>query len=74
MQKARTETIQIVVNGEDRAVVGGLNVRQLLALLELDAERVAVEMDRAILRRPAWSSTPVTSGARFEIVQFVGGG
>jgi len=74
MQTAGTESIQIVVNGEQRAVERGLTVQQLLALLELDAERVAVEMNRTILRRPAWSSTPVTSGSRFEIVQFVGGG
>jgi len=49
-------------------------VRQLLDFLELDPERVAVEMNRMIVRRPAWSTTPVPGGATFEIVQFVGGG
>jgi len=71
---AGTEGVQIVVNGELRRVLPGLDVRQLLAVLELDPERVAVEMNRAILRRPAWSGTPVVDGANFEIVQFVGGG
>ncbi len=71
---AGTEVVQIVVNGELRNVLKGLDVRQLLAVLALDPERVAVEMNRTILRRPAWSATPVVDGASFEIVQFVGGG
>lgn len=69
-----TKTVQIVVNGDDRTIPPGLNVEQLLALLGLDPERVAVEMNRLILRRPDWSNTGVVDGARFEIVQFVGGG
>jgi thiamine biosynthesis protein ThiS len=74
MQISGTETIQIVVNGEDRGAPSGLSVEQLLAFLELDPERVAVEMNREILRRRSWSTTSVQPGSSFEIVQFVGGG
>ena len=42
--------------------------------LNLEPERVAVELNRVIVKRPLWDSTPVEAGAELEIVQFVGGG
>lgn len=69
-----TEDIQIVVNGEIRQAPAGRNLEQVLAWLEVDPERVAVELDRVIVRRPNWKQTPVQPGAVLEIVQFVGGG
>jgi len=63
-----------MVNGEPRRVPTGLNVDGLLACLGIDPERVAIELNRAIIRRPAWSSSVVEDGANLEIVQFVGGG
>ena len=71
---AGTEVVQIVVNGELRNVLKGLDVRQLLAVLALDPERVAVEMNRTILRRPLGPPRRWLTAASFEIVQFVGGG
>jgi thiamine biosynthesis protein ThiS len=67
-------SIQIVVNGEPRAVESGLTVARLLRDLGLDPARVAVELDRRIVRRAEWEETPVREGAKLEIVQFVGGG
>jgi thiamine biosynthesis protein ThiS len=69
-----TETVEIVVNGETRSVPAGTTVLAQLRLLGVAPERVAVEMDRRIVRQPEWESTPVGPGAQFEIVQFVGGG
>ena len=66
--------IEIVVNGESRTVPPGLTVGGLLACLGLDPARVAVELDRRIVRKAEWDSVPVAAGARLEIVQFVGGG
>jgi sulfur carrier protein len=40
----------------------------------VEGERVAVEMNRRIVPRPAWDSTTVEDGAVLEIVTFVGGG
>ena len=42
--------------------------------LELDPERLAVELDRRIVKRAQWASTPLQAGSQIEIVQFVGGG
>ena len=64
----------LVVNGQARSVPEGMNLEQLLGFLEVDPARVAVEMNKVIVRRAAWSTTTVESGSTLEIVQFVGGG
>ena len=66
--------IQILVNGEPQTTSDGQNVLGLLRELEIDPARVAVELDRAILKQPRWSETVLNAGAQIEIVQFVGGG
>jgi sulfur carrier protein len=66
--------IEIVVNGETRTAPPGQTILDLLQQLQLDPARVAVEMDRRIIRQPRWSETVLEPGARLEIVQFVGGG
>jgi thiamine biosynthesis protein ThiS len=68
------ETIRIIVNGEERAVPTGLSLVDLIRSLNLEPSRVAVELNREIVRREAWTETVVAGGARLEIVQFVGGG
>lgn len=71
---AKTEQIRIVVNGEPCAVPADATVASVLAELKIDAARVAVEMNRGIIRKEDWDREPVPDGAVFEIVQFVGGG
>ena len=66
--------IEIVVNGDVRRVPEGQTLTGLLQELELDPERVAIEMNRKIVKQPDWSGTVLDSGNRVEIVQFVGGG
>lgn len=66
--------IEIVVNGETRHTTAGQTVLGLLSELGLDPARVAVELDRHIVRQPLWPRTEVHPGAQLEIVQFVGGG
>jgi sulfur carrier protein len=71
---SKTQTIEIVLNGESLRVDPGLTVLSLLGQLGIDPERVAVEMNREIIRQPDWSRSTVDPGAQIEIVQFVGGG
>jgi sulfur carrier protein len=66
--------IEIVVNGAARTTSPGQTILGLLAELRLDPARVAVELDRRIVKQPLWASTEVAAGAQIEIVQFVGGG
>jgi thiamine biosynthesis protein ThiS len=74
MAAATTEQIEIVVNGQARLAPAGCTLKKLLVWLEVDPERVAVELNRTIVQRQAWDQTPVGPGAALEIVQFVGGG
>lgn len=74
MLSSKTETVEIVVNGERRPAPAGLNLEQLLSFLGVDPARVAVERNRQIVRKPEWNSTTIGSGDQLEIVQFVGGG
>jgi len=66
--------ISITINGEERQVPSGLNIGNLLVLLGLDGGRVAVELNRALVRKAEWEATAVEAGASLEVVTFVGGG
>lgn len=66
--------IEIVLNGERRSAREGETVMGLLEQLQIDPARVAIELDRRILKQPLWSDTVLRPGAEIEIVQFVGGG
>jgi len=66
--------VQIVVNGEARSAREEQTILGLLEELQLDPARVAVELDRRIVKQPLWGQTVLRPGAEIEIVQFVGGG
>ena len=67
-------TIEITVNGEARPVGAGLTVAALVAELDLPRERVAVEVNRRVVRKAEWGETALADGDRVEVVHFVGGG
>ena len=69
-----TTRLSIGVNGEERAFDGPLNVSNLLTHLGLDARKVAVERNKAIIRRAHYAETWLESGDAVEIVHFIGGG
>ncbi len=68
------ESVDILINGAPQQVAADQNVATLLRLLGIESDRVAVEMDRVIVRKRDWERTPVLGGSTIEIVQFVGGG
>jgi sulfur carrier protein len=68
------QRVEVIVNGEPQKIDKGSTIAGVLAALGLPEDRVAVELNRQIVRRPLWESTLVEDGAHLEIVQFVGGG
>ena len=62
------------MNGDAHEVAGPLTVNELLARLEIDGRRVAVEHNLVVLKRDAFDVTMVREGDEIEIVNFVGGG
>ena len=68
------KTITVVLNGEARQTPEGLTIATFLAHVGMPADRVAVELNRQIVRKIDWESTPISNGAAVEVVHFVGGG
>lgn len=66
--------IDIVVNGSPRRLPQGSTLLTVLEVLKLDPSRVAIERNRAIVKRPLWQDTQIGPNDQLEIVQFVGGG
>lgn len=69
-----TAEYTIRVNGELQEVAAGATLADVVAQLGLPPERLAIELNRVIVKRELWGSTTVNAGAEIEIVQFVGGG
>ena len=66
--------MRIQINGDSREFSEGLLLSDLLRLLELPIQRIAVELNRVVVRRSDWDTTVLRDGDRIEIVHFVGGG
>jgi thiamine biosynthesis protein ThiS len=66
--------VRVTINGQDREVPNHLTLKGLIDHLALAPERLAVELNREIVRRANWSHTTLAEGDRVEIVHFVGGG
>lgn len=65
-------TIQL--NGDRHQLPGPLSVSELLEQLDIDARRVAVELNLTVVKKAAYDSSVIAEGDEVEIVNFVGGG
>ena len=75
MQPAvESRTVRVAINGESRFVPADQTVSSLLQWLSVTAERVAVELNKSIVRQRDWATAAVPEGSQIEIVEFVGGG
>jgi thiamine biosynthesis protein ThiS len=66
--------VKILLNGDPYDVAGPLTIAGLLARLDIDSRRVAVERNLVVLKRALFDTTEVSDGDQIEIVNFVGGG
>lgn len=66
--------MQIKVNDELREVPDDMSLAELISRLILPAERLAIELNREVVRRVEWPQTQLHEDDRVEIVHFVGGG
>ena len=66
--------VTIQLNGERYEVPESLTVDALLARLEIDGRRVAVEVNEFVVKKAAYADTVVRDGDAVEVVNFVGGG
>ena len=68
------EVVAVTLNGEPFSLASPASVGDLIRRLGLDEDAVAVERNREIVSRPAWSETVLLAGDTIEVVHFVGGG
>lgn len=66
--------MNITLNGDPHELQGPLSISALLHQLEIDARRVAVELNLTVVKKAAYDSSVITDGDEVEIVNFVGGG
>ena len=66
--------MEIIVNGNKRAVPEDYTAAQLVEALALGGRRIAMEVNEEIVPRSEYPQHRFTSGDRIEIVHAVGGG
>jgi thiamine biosynthesis protein ThiS len=66
--------MEATVNGVRQPVPDGETLLTLVERLGLKPDRLAIELDRRIVKPPFWATTSIQDGAEVEIVHFVGGG
>jgi thiamine biosynthesis protein ThiS len=66
--------MRLTINGEQRDLPPVATITDLVAALDLDTRKVAVERNLEIVPRSLHAETPVADGDRIEIVHFIGGG
>jgi len=66
--------VKVFINGETREIVKQVNLLELLKEFSLPSERVAIELNKQVVRKKDWESIVINDADRIEIVHFVGGG
>jgi adenylyltransferase/sulfurtransferase len=67
-------SIKITVNGEEKEIKQGLNLAELLAELEVDAEVTVVKLNDSMVPQGELAARDVESGDNIEYIFFMGGG
>jgi thiamine biosynthesis protein ThiS len=66
--------MRIMLNGDPFPLENPTTIAGLLAQLDIDPRRVAVEHNFLIVKRDRYATTAIADGDQIEIVNFVGGG
>ena len=66
--------MKITINGEIKELENEVTLDRLLELFSLPSRRVAVELNREVVRRKDWAAIRIRDADKIEIVHFVGGG
>ena len=66
--------MEVILNGEPHPLPSPMTVSALLERLDIDARRVAVEVNETVIKRARYDETTIEDGDAVEIVNFVGGG
>jgi len=66
--------MQLVINGESFEAADESSIAILVTMLQLDQQRLAIEVNGEIVPRGLWSERRLVTADRVEIVRAIGGG
>jgi thiamine biosynthesis protein ThiS len=66
--------MKVLINGESKEITKQVNLIELLEEFSLPSERIAIELNREVVRKKDWENIQIKDADRIEIVHFVGGG
>jgi len=66
--------MKVFINGEAKEIPNGLNLEELLRHFSLPTQRIAIELNTAVVRRKEWENIQVNPADKVEVIHFVGGG
>ncbi len=66
--------MKVFINGEKRDIPNEVNLSELLKNLSLPSERIAIELNKEVVRKKDWENILIKDADKIEIVHFVGGG
>jgi thiamine biosynthesis protein ThiS len=66
--------MKISINGETKEIPNEVNLFDLLRHFSLPQERIAVELNKEVVRKRDWENVKVADADKIEIIHFVGGG
>ena len=69
-----TTPLNTTVNAAPHTTAMGATLADLVAQLQLDARKVAIERNLTIVPRSQYAATEIMDGDAIEIVGFIGGG
>ena len=66
--------MKLTINGKEMDMQDGLTITGMLESLQIDPDRVAIEVNLKIIKRCDRGEYKLNDGDTIEIVNFVGGG
>ena len=66
--------MKVTINGENKELTSEVNLFELLNELDLPTERIAIELNKDVVRKKDWQDIKVSDQDKIEIIHFVGGG
>ncbi len=66
--------VTIILNGETKEIDSEVTLDRLLDLFSLPRQRIAIELNKQVIRRQDWPEMQVKDADKIEVIHFVGGG
>lgn len=64
----------MIVNGKEMSFKQGITVIELLNEINIDKDKVVVEVDMEIIDKNEYSKKKLCTASKVEVIRFVGGG